>query len=142
MTKPIMNLDEVAFDDIEDNGKYTSRRGQISDHIGAEKLDYNLTVVPPGKTQCPFHCHHGEEEMFFIIEGEGELTYSRVNPALIIADHTGVPDSFRGKGVAKALVQRLVDDARAQGVKIIPLCPYVNAERRKHPDWSDVFQEP
>ena len=76
------------------------------------------------------------------IEGEGELTYSRVNPTLIIADHTGVPDSFRGKGVAKALVQRLVDDARAQGVKIIPLCPYVNAERRKHPEWSDIFQGP
>ena len=76
------------------------------------------------------------------IEGEGELTYSRVNPTLIIADHTGVPDSFRGKGVAKMLVQRLVDDARAQGVKIIPLCPYVNAERRKHPEWSDIFQGP
>ena len=75
-------------------------------------------------------------------EGEGELTYSRVNPTLIIADHTGVPDSFRGKGVAKMLVQRLVDDARAQGVKIIPLCPYVNAERRKHPEWSDIFQGP
>jgi predicted GNAT family acetyltransferase len=74
------------------------------------------------------------------IDGEGELTFSKVNPQLIIADHTGVPDSFRGKGVARALVQRLVDDARVQGVKIIPLCPYVNAERRKHPDWADVFQ--
>ena len=76
------------------------------------------------------------------IDGEGELTYSRVNPHLIIADHTFVPDAFRGMGVARALAQQLVDDARAQGVKIIPLCPYVNAERRKHPDWSDVFQNP
>ena len=75
MPKPIMNLDEVAFDDVEENGKYTSSRGQISDHIGAQQLGYNLTVVPPGKTQCPFHCHHGEEEMFFILEGEGELRF-------------------------------------------------------------------
>jgi len=74
------------------------------------------------------------------IEGEGELTFSKVNPHLIIADHTGVPDAFRGKGMARALVQRLVDDARAQGVKIIPLCPYVNAERHRHPEWADVFQ--
>jgi predicted GNAT family acetyltransferase len=74
------------------------------------------------------------------IKGEGELTFSKVNPQLIIADHTEVPDVFRGKGVARALAQRLVDDARAQGVKIIPLCPYVNAERRKHPDWADVFE--
>jgi uncharacterized cupin superfamily protein len=75
MTKPVMNLDAVEFDDIEDNGRYTSRRGQISDHIGAKKLGYNLTVVPPGKVQCPFHNHHGEEEMFLLLEGEGELRF-------------------------------------------------------------------
>lgn len=75
MGRPIMNLDDVAFDDIEENGIYTSSRGQISDHIGARKLGYNLTVVPPGKVQCPFHSHHGEEEMFLIIEGEGELRF-------------------------------------------------------------------
>jgi uncharacterized cupin superfamily protein len=38
-------------------------------------IGYNLTVLPPGKVQCPFHCHHGEEEMFLIIEGEGELRF-------------------------------------------------------------------
>jgi uncharacterized cupin superfamily protein len=73
--KPVMNLDEVEFDDVEENGCYTSSRGQISDHIGAKNLGYNLTVLPPGKSQCPFHCHHGEEEMFFILEGEGELRF-------------------------------------------------------------------
>ena len=75
MPKPIMNLDEVAFDDVEENGRYTSKRGSISAHIGARKLGYNLTVVPPSKTQCPFHCHHGEEEMFLILDGEGELRF-------------------------------------------------------------------
>lgn len=75
MPKPFMNLDEVVFDDVEENGRFTSSRGQISDHIGARQLGYNLTVVPPGKTQCPFHSHHGEEEMFFILEGEGELRF-------------------------------------------------------------------
>jgi uncharacterized cupin superfamily protein len=73
--KPIMNLDEVAFDDVEENGIYTSSRGQISDHIGARKLGYNLTVLPPGKVQCPFHNHHGEEEMFLILEGVGKLRF-------------------------------------------------------------------
>ena len=73
-------------------------------------------------------------------DAEGELTYSRANAHLIIADHTEVPDALRGRGVGLALVTRLVEDARAEGVKIMPLCPYVNAERRKHPDWNDVFQ--
>jgi predicted GNAT family acetyltransferase len=70
---------------------------------------------------------------------EAELTYSVASPRLIIADHTGVPDAFRGQGVGNALVERLVADARAEGVKIVPLCPFVNRWRARHPDWADVF---
>jgi uncharacterized cupin superfamily protein len=94
--KPIMNLDEVEFDDIEENGLYTSSRGRISDRIGARKLGYNLTVLPPGKVQCPFHCHHGEEEMFFILEGEGELRFGDKRCPIrrhdVIACPTGGPE--------------------------------------------------
>ena len=74
------------------------------------------------------------------IEAEGELTYSRANAHLIIADHTEVPEALRSRRIGLALATRLVEDARAEAVKIIPLCPYVNAERRKHPDWNDVFE--
>ena len=70
---------------------------------------------------------------------EAELTYSVASPELVIADHTGVPDGFRGAGAGLQLVERLVADARAEGFKIYPLCPFVNAQRRKHPDWADVF---
>lgn len=69
-----------------------------------------------------------------------ELTFSKVNPKLIIADHTGVPDSMAGKGVAKALVERLISDARAGGYRIIPLCPYVKSQYLRHPEWADVMQ--
>ena len=75
MVKPIVNLDDVTFDDVEEDGLYTSRRARFSDAIGARNLGYNLTVLPPGKAQCPFHSHHGEEEMFLILEGEGELRF-------------------------------------------------------------------
>ena len=69
----------------------------------------------------------------------GELTFSITSAALIIADHTGVPDVFRGMGVGLALVERLVADAREKGFKIVPLCPFVNAQRKRHPEWADVF---
>jgi predicted GNAT family acetyltransferase len=75
------------------------------------------------------------------INAEAELTYSRAGPKLIIADHTGVPDAFRGKGVGRLLATRMVEDARAEGVKIFALCPFVKAERQKHPEWADVFQD-
>ena len=70
---------------------------------------------------------------------ESELTYSIASPTLVIADHTGVPDVLRGKGVGKKLVERLVADAKSEGFKIMPLCPFVNAQRARHPEWADVF---
>ena len=96
MVKPVMNLDEVAFDDVEENGRFTSSRGSIGCHIGARQLGYNLTVLPPGKVQCPFHSHHGEEEMFLILEGEGELRFGDRRYPLrkhdVIACPTGGPE--------------------------------------------------
>ena len=96
MTKPVMNLDAAEFDDVEENGVFTSRRAAIGKHIGARDLGYNLTVLPPGKAQCPFHSHHGEEEMFFILEGEGELRFGDKRYPLrrndVIACPTGGPE--------------------------------------------------
>jgi len=70
---------------------------------------------------------------------EAELTYSILSPTHIIADHTGVPDEMRGTGAGKQLVERLVADARAEGVKITALCPFVRAQSQRHPEWADVF---
>ncbi|MFO1201657.1 MAG: GNAT family N-acetyltransferase [Tabrizicola sp.] len=84
-----------------------------------------------GATKGRFVIRHGGEE--------AELTYSVTTPTLIIADHTGVPDSFRGTGAGLALVQALVAAARADGFKVMALCPFVRAQAQKHPEWSDVF---
>jgi len=73
------------------------------------------------------------------IDGEAELTFTHRGPGRISADHTGAPESMRGTGAAGALVDRLIADARAQGFKIIPLCPYVRSRYEKHPDWQDVM---
>lgn len=85
---------------------------------------------------------HGSKGRYVIRKdgAEAELTYSVTSPTLIIADHTFVPDAFRGTGAGVALVTRLVEDARAEGVRIVPLCPFVNGQRLRHPEWADVFQ--
>ncbi len=71
----------------------------------------------------------------------GELTLSKLSERTIIADHTAAPEHRRGQGVAKALVERLVADARAAGQKIVPLCPYVKSLALKNQDaWADVIQ--
>ena len=73
------------------------------------------------------------------LDDEAELTFTWRGEHLLSADHTGAPDGLQGTGVAMALVERLVADARAQRFRIIPLCPYIRHKYESHPDWSDVM---
>lgn len=71
---------------------------------------------------------------------EAEMTYSRAGATRIIIDHTDVPDTLRGLGIGKRLVEAAVNDARSEGFKIIPLCPFAKAVLDKQTDWQDVVQ--
>lgn len=73
------------------------------------------------------------------VEGEGEITWTRPSPDIISANHTGVPDSMAGQGVAKAMLEFMLEDARANGFRIIPVCPFIAKQYAKHPEWSDSF---
>ena len=75
------------------------------------------------------------------IAAEAELVYRHTGPKLIVAVHTEVPDAFRGRGIGRLLATRMVEEARKAGVRIIAQCPFVKAERQKHPEWADVFQD-
>lgn len=72
---------------------------------------------------------------------EAEMTFTRIGEHQIIIDHTGVPDAFRGQGAGLRLVSRAVEDARAAGKTIIPLCPFAASQFRRHPEWADVLKK-
>lgn len=77
------------------------------------------------------------------VEGsEAEMTYSRANKALVIIDHTDVPDALRGRRVGEKMVRQAVDDARAEGFAIIPLCPFAKAQIDRSPELQDVLHRP
>jgi uncharacterized protein len=67
------------------------------------------------------------------------MTCSKAGASRLIIDHTDVLDALRGKGAGQTLVKHAAEDARAAGVKIIPLCPFANAQIEKHPEWQDVL---
>ncbi|MEQ8749421.1 MAG: GNAT family N-acetyltransferase [Amphiplicatus sp.] len=71
---------------------------------------------------------------------EAEMTYSKAGETRIIIDHTGVPDELRGLGLGPLLVKRGVEDARKEGKKIIPLCPFAKGYIDRHPELQDVVQ--
>lgn len=68
------------------------------------------------------------------------MTFSITSPTLVIVDHTEVPMADEGRGHAGALARFLVEDARSEGFKVVPLCPFLNMWRRKHPETADIFQ--
>jgi predicted GNAT family acetyltransferase len=85
----------------------------------------------------------GESKGRYVVRLDGavaEMTYSRAGETMIIIDHTEVPDAMRGRSVGQALVRRAVEDARAEGRSIIPLCPFAEAQFSRHPDWQDVLR--
>jgi len=130
--KPLMNLDEVAFDDVEENGFYNSSRGQISNHIGAKNLGYNLTVLPPGKAQCPFHNHHGEEEMFLILAGEGELRFGDQRYPIRRHDVIACPPG--GPEVAHQII-----NTGTTTMRYLALSTLVDLEACEYPDSQKVL---
>jgi len=84
---------------------------------------------------------HQERENRFIVrfgDDEAELAYSRPGPRLIDLEHTYVPQSARGQGVAEALATAAFEYAREQGDKVIPSCPFVRGWLRAHPELADL----
>lgn len=81
MPEPIMNVADVPLDptslDWAPTGpaaeRFEAKTGVIGARLGARKLGYNITAVPPGKRAWPFHNHPAKEEMFFVLQGSGEV---------------------------------------------------------------------
>lgn len=105
MTHPIINIADVELQPLPPAfaptgataERFDPRIGRISTQIGAQKLGYNVTALAPGKRAFPFHSHHVNEEMFFILDGTGEIRLGSarhpVRAGDIIACPSGGPDS-------------------------------------------------
>lgn len=66
------------------------------------------------------------------------LTWRAAADDVRVVDHTFTPPEARGRGIAAGLVEAIVADARAEGFRIAPLCPYVVRAFGKNPDWADI----
>lgn len=67
----------------------------------------------------------------------GELTLRRVADGVWNANHTGVPKEIGGRGIGKALVQAMVEDARLQSYRVVPGCPFVAKLFERKPEWAE-----
>jgi uncharacterized cupin superfamily protein len=97
--KPLINIADVelqprppAFAATGDAAqRFDARMGAIGARIGAKLLGYNVTAVPPGKRAFPFHNHMVNEEMFFVLEGSGEVRIGGDTHAIRAGDIIACP---------------------------------------------------
>jgi uncharacterized cupin superfamily protein len=98
----IVNLDQLEYRPLGNGEKFEARMGAVGSRVGAQKLGYNVTVVPPGKRAFPFHNHRVNEEMFFVLDGEGEVRIGAETHAIRKGDVVACPPG--GPEVAHQIV--------------------------------------
>jgi len=101
MPRPVLNIADVEFRAWGHNAgwpigmnakpEYQAKLGDLGRRMGAQKLGYNVTVVPARCKAFPLHSHKANEEMFFIIEGSGELRVGSRRVPIRAGDCIGAP---------------------------------------------------
>lgn len=95
----------------------------------------NLTIeteeLGPGRGRFVAHAP-GETDA-------AEMTFSRLADGTFLIDHTYTPDTWRGRGVARALFDHAIKEARAAGAKIASRCSYVDAEFARRPELAALI---
>jgi predicted GNAT family acetyltransferase len=105
-------------------------------------------ILPPSAlamtdSAAPTVSHDAAQHRFTAqtADGEAVLAYASAGDRVLDLQHTVVPPGARGEGVGDALVRAAVAHARAEGLQLIPTCPFVEAWMRRHPKDADVFDK-
>jgi hypothetical protein len=74
-----------------------------------------------------------------VVDGEvaGSLFYRDTEDGLVLI-HTEVDEAFEGRGIGSRLVAGVLDDVRARGGEVVPICPFVKRYLERHPEYTDL----
>ncbi|MGB6350105.1 MAG: GNAT family N-acetyltransferase [Pseudolabrys sp.] len=78
----------------------------------------------------------------FELDADGHIAFSNYkrSDGVLTILHTEVPKELEGHGVGSVLVRGVLDTARAEGLKVVPICPFVKAYMDRHPEYADLRQ--
>lgn len=88
---PVARIGELPLEPFEQGEHYESLDADISNRLALTQIGAALCIVPPGKSACPFHVHHAEDEMFIILEGEGVYRFGAESYPVTAGDVLGAP---------------------------------------------------
>lgn len=88
---PVLSIKDLPLEPFEQGEHYASLDAGISERLKLTQIGAAYCEVPPGKSACPFHVHHVEDEMFFILEGEGSYRFGDQTYAVRAGDVLAAP---------------------------------------------------
>lgn len=90
-TRRAVNIGELQLDHWQQGDFFAGSDASFGALLGLKDLGISYNEVPSGKSGCPFHNHHVEEELFVIIDGEGEYRFGSERFAVAKGDVLGAP---------------------------------------------------
>lgn len=75
------------------------------------------------------------------VGGEIAVAVYQMRDGQRVFTHTEVPKSLSGQGVGSALARGALDDARARGMTVVPLCSFIAGYIKRHPEYQDLVAE-
>lgn len=69
----------------------------------------------------------------------GHATWVKVHDTVVLP-HTEVEPEWEGRGIGSLLARRAFDDARADGLRVLPFCPFMKRWAELHPDYQDIIR--
>lgn len=86
---------------------------------------------------------HNKEHRRYEMEVDGLLSVAdyQLQDGKMLFTHTGVPRELEGRGIAGKIVKFALEDARAQNLKVVPLCSYVATYIRRHAEYQDLLAQ-
>lgn len=85
--------------------------------------------------------HESEKKRFAVYtEGKTAVLKYRLAEDEVVFTHTGVPPALEGRGIGSRLVRAGLDWARAEGVRVVPMCSFVTRYIERHPEYADLRQ--
>lgn len=73
-----------------------------------------------------------------VVEGKTAVVEYMDRGKMIVFTHTEVPKGLEGQGIASAMAKAALDFARETSKVVMPLCPYIAAYIRRHPEYADL----